>query len=162
MERNEFGMTARFIPCRFCGKKVPSRVESKCFPTLKNQTYKEALHRNARFGDLHHKLDVNLALHLLGASSKDIEVISQRYISAEAQTSYWNGLPPSFKTHLFQPVGASPTEVSTAFEGNYFSSFRRRYVEEHFPMVSEDLLSFNRHIDEFHFSLKTYSVSQGS
>lgn len=93
----------------------------------------DCVEKLAKFGDLVHKWDVNVALRAQSVDWPDLEFRSQAYISAEAQARYiCNEGDDGIR---FSAGGTSSRKLSCAFEASYMlAPFRDKYLHLNFPV----------------------------
>jgi len=89
--------------------------------------------RAAWIGDTVHRVDVQLAVRLLGVAPEKWESEAQAFTSNVAQASYVRVMEPGL-------VGRSDHTAGTEFEARYFGAFREAYLRAVFPQVADQLL----------------------
>jgi len=135
------GVVSGKVQCDECGFLVnPVNHVSRCKVQsvgrlehhVQNRQVWDCVEKLARFGDMVHKWDVNVALRAQGVDWPEVESRSQEYISAEAQTAYMSQLGASVPR--FSSDGHSPRKISSSFEASYLIAlFRDVYLHAKFP-----------------------------
>jgi len=124
------GLLLKKLHCRACGFFVAPYGHSQRCSTQSSSAHELAvsMRKLAWLGDALHHADVRYIVIKSGVPVGELDTVAQRYVSAEAQAAYMSSWSLDRTSVVYEPLGQSVKQLSSAFEANYSGRFRSTYI----------------------------------